>query len=245
MALTFQQISARVPYVQSKIGNRADMAAGAPSMIEQWIRDAYIELALNYDFEELLDTTTSVTTISTPTVITDTFNYPDNVRAIKSLTLVDSFGNVQVLEKRSIRFIEAYPNNAPSRPSCFCSYTQGASLTTKTRTVVLRSAPDQIYTLRWRAWMKPTIAGTLSATYIQIPDDWLEILDYAAAMRGFVQLLEPDRAQAIFQLLFGRMDMKSGRKEPGLIAQRLTATEYEYDDTYGARPQIRSLVKGF
>jgi hypothetical protein len=81
-----------------------------------------------------------------------------------------------------------------------------------------------------------------------MPDDWLEILDYSAAMRGLTELIEPDKAAALYNLLFGprgenTIDPKTGRPKFGLIAQRMTAMEAEYTDAfYGLPPLVRPIT---
>ena len=70
---------------------------------------------------------------------------------------------------------------------------------------------------------------------INLPDDWLEILDYEAQMRGFIDLQEPDKAAGVRQLLYGN-PKKPGM--PGLIKQRLTRIQAEYENAnYGIRPR--------
>jgi hypothetical protein len=58
----------------------------------------------------------------------------------------------------------------------------------------------------------------LNTTPILMPHEWFEILQWAAAMRGFAELLNFDRAREIFDMLWGRPDPNNAAERlPGLI----------------------------
>ena len=216
MALTFQTIDDRRPYVVSKLGNRTDIDAS----INQWLGDAYLELGNNYPFEELL------TTEETSTVVgTGQYNYPDNVRAIRHLSIIDSDDFKTPLVRRNQRFLDRYNTVHEGRPIVYSSYTDRTSAVPPVinRIILVRPVPDEVYTIEWRAWLKPVLASPVENTILYLPDDWLEILDYAASLRGFTSLQAPNRAAEIHALLFGVDNPRTGKREPGLITQRMTA----------------------
>lgn len=227
-------IDERVERVKMMLGNRHDLEL----RIIGWLRDAYIELGMAYKFSELEDT------YNMPTVIgTDTYDYPVTdpafgsrltsyeTRAIKNLTIKDSTGFPRPLYPKAIRTIDRYQTITRAAPSVYSSYG---------RQIVIRSVPNAIYTLVWRIWVKPLIEDNVGATIVLLPDDWLEILDYSAALRGHTELLERDKAQEVFGILHGAEDPRSGRRVPGLIDQRLTQRQAESEnEEYALAPRIR------
>jgi hypothetical protein len=68
-------------------------------------------------------------------------------------------------------------------------------------------------------WQKPQQdPNDIGATELLVPDDWLEVVDLGAMMRGHISLGERDKAQEIQQLLFGFTVPTSGKFTPGLMA---------------------------
>jgi hypothetical protein len=103
--------------------------------------------------------------------------------------------------------------------------------------VVIRPIPDQGYPMRWRIWLKPNIKDPVETSELAIPDDWLEIIDYGAKMRGFADLLERDKAREIWVLLYGDPKKKDA---PGLIKQKMLLKQAEAeDDNFAIQPRIR------
>jgi len=220
--MAFQKITDRAEGVKQKLGNRSDLAA----RIYLWLRDAYIELAMAYPFDELLSTV-DVSTVG-GTNETGTYTYPTGVRAIRSLALIDTSSKQSTtLERKNIRIIDNFNTATLSKPAIYCTWV--LQTPAFVRQVFLRPLPDKVYTLRWRVWMKPTINATVENTELAVSDDWLEIVDYCAALRGFTELLEHDRATAIRDLLYGFIDPRSGKRQPGLIASRMTGMQAEYE----------------
>lgn len=216
--MAYQKISDREAFVKEKLGNRSDL----DGRIRTWLRDSYLEFAFAYPFDELLSTTETSTTAGT-----DTYDYPVGVRGLRALTLIDSNKQGIPLERRNIRYLDGLSAVAKGRPWVYAPWVvQGVG--SITRFITLRNVPDKSYTLRWRTWLSAVIGGDIKTTDLHVPDDWLEIVDYGAALRGFSELLEHDRAQAIRDLLYGFIDPTSGKKQPGLIASRMTTMQAEY-----------------
>lgn len=224
--MAFQQISDRLASVQTKLGNRSDLDL----RIYNWLRDAYIEMAYAYSFDELQDSEDQSSVDGT-----SKYNYPSSVgvnnaevRAIESLALIDTNGQSILLDRKSIRIIDEYSTEVESRPSIYATWNEQTA-TGVQRFIELRPVPDSSdYTLRWRVWLEPIIESTVQNTYLRCPLDWLEIIDYGASIRGFTELLEHDRANATRDLLYGFIDPTSGRRQPGLIASRMTRRQAEY-----------------
>jgi hypothetical protein len=71
-----------------------------------------------------------------------------------------------------------------------------------------------------------------------VPDDWLEIIDLGAILRGHISLIERDKAQEIQQLLFGYTAQSTGKLVPGLIAINWTRQQAQAPQTdWGIQPR--------
>jgi hypothetical protein len=237
------KITDRSSRVIAMLGGRTDLQ----SRVEAWIRDAYIEIGMAYDFEELEEV---VETSVDGNNSNNTYDYPAyndgnnnwETRAVKNLVMLESnnANNNQVipLTKKGIDFVDRLPT-AIGRPAIYAPYK---------RQVVLHPDPSNTYDgwlLRWRVWLKPLIlaGNNMNNTEIHLPDDWLEIIEYSAALRGHTELLERDKAGEILQLLHGSEDPRKGRRVPGLIEQKLLAkhAEARYGD-WVIRPKVRSYT---
>ena len=214
MAVT--TVGSQVATVASLLGNRTDLNA----KISQWLVDGYYDLATTIPFETLEDSEENVTVAGI-----DSYDYPENARAIKDLTIYVNKAPRQ-LYKRNMKIIRQYQAQTTSIPAIWAPFgTQ----------YVLRGVPNGAYPMTVDFWMWPTIAAVINSTVIQLPPDWLEIVRYEAQMRGFIDLQEPDKAAGIRTILYGN-PMKPGM--PGLIKQRLTRIQAEYQDAnYGMRPR--------
>lgn len=212
-------INDRVATVRLNLGNRTDL----DTRIKRWLADAYLDLGSNYPFEELEDT---ISDMLVPTIAE--YPYAAQVRAVKNLSITLSNGDTRTLFKRHITNVRRYSSTAPGDPSIWAPFKRVAHL---------RPVPRLSHTLTWDVWVKPEIAAVVEDTQILLPDDWLEVLDLAATLRGHISLLERDKAGEIRMLLFGdplKLD------QPGLIARKLRqkAAENVAED-YAIRPRIR------
>lgn len=103
--------------------------------------------------------------------------------------------------------------------------------------------PDRGYQVQTRMLQQhPINDSDLASTTILIPRDWNEILIWAAAERGFMELLEFEKAQKVHLLLYG--DPKQPGR-PGLIDGRKKRREHEAWRTEEAlRPMLRPYMYG-
>jgi|SRR5215469_7835344 len=75
--------------------------------------------------------------------------------------------------------------------------------------------PDQPYQVQSRqVRMHPINDNNLGQTLILLPRDWNEVLIMAAVIRGFIELLEYEKAMKVRRELYGDPDNKN---QPGLI----------------------------
>lgn len=234
-------IAERAERVIAMLANRTDIRA----RVEAWLRDAYYELGMSYDFEELeathnMDVGNNESTYEYPEVSIANNNW--EVRAIKALTLRGNNNNTIIdLTRKTIQWIDRYPE-IYDRPVLYAPFRNS---------IVLHPIPSSNWTLRWRVWLKPRIEIEdnnnnlyMNSTQICLPDDWLEILDYSAALRGHIELLERDKAGEVMQLLFGADDPRTGRRIPGLIKQKMLRKHAESPiGDWGMRPKVRGYTK--
>lgn len=236
-------IADRATRVMNMLGNRTDLESRAYA----WLRDAYLELGMGFEFEELEETIdTTIDGVNNNNGVYDypTYNNNNNTwytRAVKSL-VISSNNNTRVvpLVKKDVRWIDKLPESSGD-PAIFCPYKNQ---------VILRPIPNTDWNMKWRVWLKPYIVannnnnnneGTeVSTTEILLPEDWLEILDYAACLRGHVELLERDKAAEVLQLLYGSEDQRSGRRVPGLVKMKMNRRQAEtMASDWGITPRVR------
>ena len=71
-------------------------------------------------------------------------------------------------------------------------------------------------------------SSQLNTTTLLVPNEWFEIIEWAAAMRGFAELLNFERQQAIYNMLWGAPDKDNkGQRLPGLISTVKTKRRQE------------------
>jgi hypothetical protein len=247
--MAYQTIAQRENNVAMKLGNRQDLLAPAVgsgnnySRIDGWLRDAYISVAYSRTFSESEQTITFQTTQGA-----DTYSYPTTVRAIKSLVGQRGDNNAPVIVTwKNINYIRRYstPGSQQSGGTAFLG--TPSIVAPWANTVVFRPVPDSVpYIFYIDAWMKPVIANIinptaqLNTTQLVLPDDWLEVVDYEAAYRGHMELLERDKAAEISKLLYGYTDPSTGAKIQGIVDRlgNRDQAQSPYID-YGMQPKFQ------
>jgi hypothetical protein len=162
----------------------------------------------------------------------DAYQYPNQALAITACSMVYQ-GARRSIRKKDSQYIDLYPTNQQGPPVIWAPFKD---------TQIFRPVPDQAYTITRRYWKKPVVnftsTSTIEATVLLLPDNWLEILDYAAALRGFIDLEEADKAGNLRMLLYG--DPRHPADNPGLIKQHLTRIQAEnMNSDYGIRMKVR------
>lgn len=226
------KISDRLTDVAFELGNRADIQTGNPSQLANWYKNAYISIGMGYPFEQLENTFTE--TVSS----TNEFVFPSTSRAVKSLVIYDQNNSVTEPEFKDIRYFRRVdsPSVQASKPSVYTLYGSNILFTP--------AFDDNSYTLVLDTWEKPTIAADVVSTVLNVPDDWLEAIDYACMMRGHAFLGERDKARELRALLFGAPDPTTGAFIPGLLTQ--LATRWQQSSPardYGI--SVRSTRQGY
>lgn len=75
--------------------------------------------------------------------------------------------------------------------------------------------PDKNYQVQARICRQHPFLPVLADTPILLPRDWYEVITWASVQRGFMELMEFEKASAVHTLLYG--DPKNVAGEPGLI----------------------------
>lgn len=215
--------------VVSLLGGRSDKTA----QIAVWLANAYRDLASTLPFETLECTHIGVfpVTLLGRWPAYNTIDYPEHCRAIKSINIgqpAPSPAAWRPVFKRNVNIIDRYASVNPSVPAVWAPFRDH---------LVFAPPSNGPYPYIMRYWRKVVIdPRRLNDTVIELPEDWLEIVEYGAAMRGFLDLQQPDRSAAIRTMLYGNPKHPD---KPGLIKQRLLRIQAEYEDAdYGIRPRI-------
>jgi hypothetical protein len=103
--------------------------------------------------------------------------------------------------------------------------------------------PGQAYQVQARCLrMHPIASPDPGGTQLLLSREWHEVLEWGAAERGFMELQEFDKAQAIHQILHG--DPKHPDR-PGIWGAKYTRRQKEnYRTTMALRPVIRAYGYG-
>lgn len=227
----------RRPYVLVELGNRADIAqqasSGGPSRIDNWIWQSYLNLGMSYPFD---DAQLSITGQWQAGM--DSIAYPVDARRIDAIQFYLLNGGIACrVSWKDISYLRRYPPGpgplsmpVPSvgPPSVVADFGQ--------QIFVRPLADSNIYNYVLDYWAKPTKlvgqsdltadppytslgSADIGGTQLLVPNDWLEVIDMGAMMRGHASLGEPEKAQALQQLLYGFTVPTTGKFVPGLIAQ--------------------------
>jgi len=214
-------IDDRVSYVQLELGNRADLTAGNPSRIQNWIWQSYLNLGSSYKFHENQKTVT-LQWISGM----DSIPYPDDARAILNVAFYRAIDGTAIkVNWKDINYLRRYPTQGLSGAQNVGPPAIAASFTDQ---LFIRPLCDsQVYNVIIDYWAKPTKASPIGDTDLLVPDDFLEIIDMGAMMRGHASLGEAEKAQSLQQLLYGFTIPTTSKFVPGLIATLYTRRQAE------------------
>lgn len=104
--------------------------------------------------------------------------------------------------------------------------------------------PSLNYTVQARIYMQhPINDADLPATVVLIADDWREMLILAAVLRGFMELMEFEKAAKLKVLLYGDPTKPD---EPGLMYKRKKRRDKEmWRRQQSLSPRIRRYSKGY
>lgn len=207
------------------LGNRGDILQGAPSRVTNWIKSSYIAFGMAYAFSELETSEDDQVDVSNDGEL----DYPDTARRINCITFYRPDGTALNPSLKDVNTIRQYNQTTPGPPAIVAFYGNK---------ILFRPKADGLYSVKIDFWQKPQIEKDVDSTDLLIPDDWLEVVSYSAQMRGFVSLMEPERAQAIQQLLYGSTVPTTGKFVPGLVHELWTRYQAQAPKMdYGIAPR--------
>jgi hypothetical protein len=211
-----------------KTENRTTNTARA----DVWIRDALLEISGNPDYRDDFD---QLEILGQPFNLTGGSTVPPAIQEYPFSNLINQTGSQGApdynLSTLDIMIWIDFPSNLTRRRLNYTSYQasdktpQYTSLPTEwyrfADTFGVTPCPDRNYQVQSRYLRRHPIIdyfnaqGLLNTTPILLPTEWNEVIEWAAAMRGFAELLAFERAAEIRVMLFG--DPKEPSR-PGLIS---------------------------
>lgn len=243
MALfTFSQL-------ESEVLSRVENRTSDTSRADVWLRDALLEITadpvLRDEFDELevlgpLFNLTGAASVAAGAVQEYAFSnfLPANVININTLDIVlwtDFPTNTSQIRLETTSYQEAdLVTRFTGQPVKWYRFADTCGFV---------PVPNKNYQTQARIYqMHPINDGNLSQTQILIARNWNEVLVWAAALRGFMELLQFEKAAAIRTLLYG--DPKD-KDKPGLLYGRKKRRMKENFRTQVAlRPIVRSYTSG-
>ena len=224
--------AALIVNLESEVILRVENQTTQTARADVWIRDALLEISGNPDYRDDFDQLE----IFGPTfnldggssIATAVQEYPFSNLIVQVNTLGVPDYNLSTLD---ILIWVDYPTNQVRRRLRYTSY-QAADKTPQftstpsewyrfADTFGLSPVPDKDYQVQSRYLRRHPIidyfnaSGMLNTTPILLPTEWNEVIIWAAAERGFGELLNFERASEIHNMLYGDPRDKS---RPGLIS---------------------------
>lgn len=230
--VTNKKIRDLIPEVRNVLQGRTDIDDVAPFAIKRALQ----EYTVSFPFEELRVTGPQVQLTPSQPVYPISFflNSGDDYTSPESFVILVDYPSNTVqgsINYRTPKAIEGMLSPATRGiPSRFTRYGMN---------FMLGPVPDQAYTVFLRYQVKhpfPTDDAALAGADMYVPDDWEEIIAYAAALRIARSKRWTDQVKDIHDSLFGdpeaiKSEGKFGR--PGLLSARLA--QVERDERFNTR----------
>jgi hypothetical protein len=232
-----------VPEVIKKVENRTEDESRA----SQWLRESLIEIAsdpqLRNEFDELEIEGPFFNLTAAQGVANAVQEYlfdnliPEGDQNVATLDVM--LWTDPPLNTNRIRLVETSYQDSdrispyPGQP---CKWYRFNNM------IGFSPAPNQAYQVQARIYRAHPIVYTSCETTILLPQDWFEIIVYGAVMRGFIELLEYEKASKIRELLYG--DPKYPDRV-GLIESRKKRREKEaWRQQRALKPVVRRYGHG-
>lgn len=204
-------ISDLAPEVIFRVQNRQDKLARS----YVWLRDAILEISGNTDLRDDFDELEEYGPLFVLTIGTQEYAFSNivppgdfNLSTLDVLIWTDPplNSNRQRLDMTSYQAADDTSNQAFGLPAEWYRFAD---------TIGFVLPPDQAYQVQARILRRHPINDvTIQATTILLPREFNEVLIWSAAQRGFMELLQFDKAKEIHVMLHGDPNDES---QPGLI----------------------------
>lgn len=205
------RVSDLVLDVKRKLANRQDADALAPF----WIRDSVREITDSIPFTEL-EIFGPDLAFTTGTAVYDVNNFINENDEVSSVVGFEVFMDYPTNKiSRMILYKEPMAIRPMSRISGIPVYWSRFS-----DKFIIANNPDKPYATSMMYQRKhPFIAENLAGQTLLIPDSWLEIVVFASALRGAMELRLADYITMYHQVLHGDPEKPD---QPGLLKARMT-----------------------
>lgn len=228
-----------------KLENRVTAA----SDIDRFLRDSLIEISSNPDYRDSfpeLEIVGPPTNLTGGTVSTTVQEYPETnfynptdglIKTLDFLIWTDFPTNTNRKQLNPTNYQDTDKfNSFPSLPTEWYRYGN---------TIGFNPPPNQNYQVQARLMRRHPIIdyfntlGLLNTTVILLPVEWFEVLEWVAAMRGFMELLNYKRAAQLRTMIWGDPDHPNDN--PGLIASVKTKRRHE---AWMLQQSLRPVIRG-
>lgn len=201
-----------------------------------WVRDALLEISGNTDYKDEFD---NLEVLGPPFVLTPGLQeYPFvnllqagdyNLSTLDIMIWVDPPNNIKRKKLNPTHYQDAdkYLQSA-SLPSDWYRFGDN---------VGFNPMPAKAYQVQARILKRhPLNDDSLKTTSILLPREWNEVIIWAAVIRGFMELLEYEKAGAVRSLLYG--DPKYPGKQGIIEAVKKRRKREQFRQTVGLRPRV-------
>lgn len=234
--------------LQAILNNRQDVLPSS-TIYQALVVAAIREISESYPFDELRETgpnfTLTTGTFSYP--LTSWLNSPDvNPTQVLSFALLLPAGTsgsgassaVIMLDYKNPKELEPM-TQVPGPPKNWTRF--GTN-------IIIGPQPDQNYVTYMRYQNEHPFVQPFNAQTVQLPNSWLEIVAYTAAIRAAINLRAESVAQSCHSILYGDPEFQTSQGKqgrPGIIAARLFNQERDAKFNAGTMiPMIPSYSYG-
>lgn len=239
---------AQISDLENEVVRKLENDTSATQDIDRWIRDSLIEIAGNPDyrdsFPELEEWGPQFNLTGGP-IGTSVAEYAESnivpagdflIKTLDILLWIDYPFNTKTVQLIPTQYqdVDRY-QSFPSLPTQW--YRFGTS-------IGFEPLPNQNYQVQARIMRRHPIvdyfnnSGVLNTTTLLLPNEWFEVLEWAAAMRGYMEKLNYERATQIRTMLWG--DPAHPNDNPGLIASVKTKRRAE---AWLVQQPLRPIIK--
>jgi hypothetical protein len=209
------QLAFTIANLENEVLLRCENRTSDAARADVWIRDALLEISGNPDYRD---------DFPELEVLGPIVNLTPQVQEYAETTFINVSDEPMIVMADMLLWTD-FPANTVRRKLDSSHYqktdrfTPIYSLPTEwyrfAGAIGFNPTPDKAYQVQSRnVKMHPINDAQLNQTTILLPRDWNEILIMAAVQRGFIELMEYEKADAVHRQLYGDPDNKA---QPGLI----------------------------
>lgn len=231
-----------------------DQSAARMEDIDRWIRDSILEITGNPDyrdsFPELEVTGPLFNLQGSSNIRFSVAEYPEASIVPSGDVLIKTLDILLWIDfPYNTRWIQLDPTHFQDTDRTSSVVSQPTQWYRFGYNIGFEPSPNRNYQVQARLQRRHPILdyfnslGVLNQTPILMPAEWLNVIEWAAAMQGYMELLNFERAQEIRTMLWG--DPAHPNDNPGLIASVKTKRRQEaWLKTQPLRPIVKASVWG-